>query len=238
MDNIISEYLLYRTTLGHSNTQFLNPSKHFTLHSILSIEDRRSRYLGSSFIKEGDNNFITHLDKPDKIELFLNTNECRILNQTGYLLTRLKDIDKRLFLLNYFARTNYSYGWLVGNGSLVNLVNNKYHFKAVLCIKQEYIYYFKLWLLVGGELDFDIFYILTDENFLRTEYTRGGYLKNTYNKCFTTLNKNYSIPITIVPNLNAEILKCVEKPAFKTIRDYNSWLNDIKIKSLSNLVLE
>lgn len=234
MDNIISEFILYRSNPTFSKTQFLNPSKHFTLQSLPTTN---SSSIMPSFLNKGDNNFIKYFDSPNKIEQFLFSNECRIHNQRNYMYTRLRNIDKRLFLVNYFSKTNYSCNWLVGNGSLVHLVNNKYYFKAVLCIKQEYIYYFKLWLLFGGELDFDIFYILTDSTFLTNEYLV-GYLKNTYNKCFKNLNKNYGIPITIVPNLNAEILKCVEKPAFKTIKDYNNWLNDIKMKSLTNLVLK
>lgn len=226
---------------------FLDSKKHFTffnlwipenLKNVKSYEKNRIYNLLNYDSLVKTNNFFHYLENPENIDKFLNLNVEKIYSNLQAVYSRYKHLDSRVF--DIFGKTRNTYGLFVGNGAFYIEKLDSISFKAVLCIKQEYVRYFKLWLLtkqtIEDLLEFDIFYILVDKSF-EIELNTKKQLKTVFNKTFGNLVKHYGIPVTFVDNLTKELLKTVSVPKFNTIKEYNNWLDEIKINTFKKEII-
>lgn len=231
---------IYDTTYSYF---YLNSEKHFTFFN-LWIPENLKKLEGwkrncKDYIINGNNNLFNYLETSENINSFLNTNIEKIYSKIPSNYTRYKYLDNCVFEIfgKYHCITNDTF---LGNGAIYFNDSNSIKFKTVLCVKQEYIRYFKLWLLTNQTiedlLEFDIFYILIDKSF-EIELTTKKQLKTVFNKTFGNLVKHYGIPVTFVDNLTKELLKTVNVPKFNTIKEYNNWLDEIKINTFKKEII-
>src|SRR6478752_3391995 len=224
MEGIIKRFYPLRAnnSLNTSDIQFLDCRKHYTPHSFNFLNSSHQMYNSDFTINVKD--IFSHFGNVNNIKLFLKEDNIQLFtNRYQTTPRRLVDIPDKIHILNDLNRVKYT-NFCVGNSSIytTTLQNNTliHSFKVVLCIKQEYVYYYKLWLLNGGvdELDYDIFYILVDKSFLLRDCVNNKSLKTFYNKAFVYYSKYYGIDIIEVDNLNSEVLCKIEKTEFKKIK--------------------
>lgn len=237
MEEILNRRYIYFNTQDISNYNkesilCFDKNKHYTLHSLPEIKVTNDplvrRYMGynkplskkEDIIKELGIEGINKLLKEDNKFLYRrNISTPRRISDTVY----------HIFSLNGFGAKSTGINKIFfGNGTIADKDLN---FKAALCIKKEYIKYFKLWLLVGGELDFDIFYVLIDKEF-NSSKTSNKTLKSIYNKAFKPIIKEYGLEIIEVNSLNNELFITIQKPKVNTISEYKNWLNEIKTNAV------
>ncbi len=246
METIVTRFNKRYTTKDYPDKtysyHYLNSTKHFTffnlwipqnLNNLNFWERHRTDYLHTN----NTNNLVKYLESPENINSFLNTNLEKIYLNQSNASTPFKQLHLRVFEI--FKKSIY-YPNSIGNGAIYKNSDNNIEFKAILCVKQEYIRYFKLWLLTSKSikdlLEYDVFYILIDKSF-ENELNINKQLKAVFNKSFGNLVKHYDVSVTFVDNLTKELLKTVTVPKFNTIKEYTTWLDKIKIEALKETIL-
>ena len=216
------------------DNSFIDLNKHYPFFKLFDLTNNKDlkgftkdRYINTFGVKKNSSHYYyKNINDYNKAHLTVFLNNAR----NPYLNNYSKDSEYYLRnvldnLCNYTSLRKLNYRGFRTIIYSTYTLNIKDSYIFMLCIKQEYIYYVKLCLLTGNEIEFDCFYMLVRKN--------GKDLVNTtiesrmYNT-ITNAIKHYGCKLIYVDSIEKEVLNQVYLPKFNTMKDYSNWLINIK----------
>lgn len=214
-----------RNKLKNFDKRYLDLDKVFPFFKLLELKDTEKNGLDfriqtitildrQNFIKEKLNiNFIKNI--------LSNDHDCEINIYLDYMrrntITNSLNTNCNLLSYNNLIYSTYTIGKSIGS---------KIHFDCILCVKPEFIYYVKLCILTGAEIEYDCFYFIINKGLGKIGYS-DSVINAIYKKNIMPLIKEYTIPVYEFDNINNEIYTKIKVPKFETIKEYNNWLDSI-----------
>ncbi len=208
--------------------------------------------VGSNILKEvlkyNDNIIIDYNKHIPFLSLFCIENKVNINSIVNDINPDLNSIELREWLLDNESYKNY-FTFISGNRTANNIwrsarINENldksllvrysgtefgYHTliyskipKYVLCVKKEYVYYIKLCILTGQEIEFNCFYLLINNSYRPVNFYEKRLYKRTLQFC-----KDYDIEITHC-DLEYELKKTYTFPKITSIKELNDFFINIK----------
>jgi len=233
---------IYSRKEAYKHNKYLNSNKHYMFSQLFnksysavssSSSSNTNTVFNTNMIVGGDSRIAKN--RLPIINGFLETSRHNTINftkQNYYLVDIRHSINNENRCLDYSNSYNIIASKLTigfANYNSNNTIN--INLKCVLCIKQEYIYYVKLCMLTGSEIEFDCFYLLIEDGFLGpNDDSTSRQLKqcrSIYKSRIKPVVEEYGIPIQIVDNMDDELFVKVKVPPTKTIGEYTKWLDSI-----------